>query len=129
MEDNIRTNNAKNTRNSGVSPPALEKPGLFQPLSPLKPFAENLQTFPINCLPPEIRRFVEAVSVHTQTPVDMAAGVALGVLAACLQGKVRVEGNPGHFEQTSLYVFLIAPPGSRKSAVIHENAGDASFAT
>ena len=120
MEDNIRTNNAKNTRNSGAPPPALEKPGLFQPLSPLKPFAENLQTFPINCLPLRIRRFVEAVAVHTQTPVDMAAGVALGVLAACLQGKVRVEGNPGHFEQTSLYVFLIAPPGSRKSAVIHD---------
>ena len=93
---------------------------LFQPLIPLKPSGEDLPSFPIECLPLKLRRFVEAVAVHTQTPVDMAAGVTLGVLATCLQGKVRVEGNIGHYEQTSLYVFLIAPPGSRKSAVIRE---------
>ena len=116
MEANIHTNYTKNTRNSDFP----QQSGLFQPLSPLKPLAEKLHPFPVDCFPSKIRRYVEAVAVHTQTPADMAAGVALGVLAACLQGKVRVEGNPGHYEQTSLYVFLIAPPGSRKSAVIHE---------
>ena len=29
-----------------------------------------------------------------------------------------MEGNPGHYEQTSLYVFIVANPGARKSAVI-----------
>ena len=65
-----------------------------------------------------MQAYVAAVAEHTQTPVDMAGGVALGVLATCLQGKVRVEGNAGHYEQTSLYVFIVANPGARKSAVI-----------
>lgn len=65
-----------------------------------------------------MQAYVAAVAGHTQTPVDMAAGVALGVLATCSQGKARVEGNPGHYEQTSLYVFIVANPGARKSAVI-----------
>ena len=120
METNIHTKNAKNTKNSDPSPPAVLQYDLFQPLVPLKPSIENLPSFPIDCLPSKLRSYIEAVAAHTQTPVDMAAGVALGILATCLQGKVRVEGNIGHYEQTSLYVFLIAPPGSRKSAVIRE---------
>ena len=107
METTIRTEYANNTENSESSPPTVLRYDLFQPLIPLKPSAEGLPPFPVECLPSILRRFVEAVAVHTQTPVDMAAGVALGVLAACLQGKVRVEGNIGHYEQTSLYVFLI----------------------
>ena len=110
------TKNPKNTENP-VSH-AGQAPGLFNPYVPLRPSADTLPAFPIHCLPPRLQAYVTAVAEHTQTPVDMAAGVALGVLATCLQGKVRVEGNPGHFEQTSLYVFIIANPGARKSAVI-----------
>lgn len=91
----------------------------FKPFVPLKPNADDLPAFPVGCLPARLREYVKAVAEHTQTPVDMAAGAALGVLATCLQGKVRVEGNIDHYEQTSLYIFLVAPPGSRKSAVIH----------
>ena len=118
METNLYTENANNTKNPDTASRDLICCGLFRPVVPLKPSVAELPAFPVDCLPQPLRAYVEAVAVHTQTPVDMAAGVALGVLAACLQGKVRVEGNIGHYEQTSLYVFLIAPPGSRKSAVI-----------
>lgn len=111
------TENANNAENSAVEQQTAARS--FLPFKPLKPSADSLPSFPIDCLPSRLRSYVEAVAVHTQTPVDMAAGAALGVLAACLQGKVKVEGNIGHYEQTSLYIFLIAPPGSRKSAVIH----------
>lgn len=111
------TENANNTENSAAEQQTAA--GVFLPFKPLKPSADSLPPFPIDCLPSRLRSYVEAVAIHTQTPVDMAAGAALGVLAACLQGKVKVEGNIGHYEQTSLYIFLIAPPGSRKSAVIH----------
>lgn len=111
------TENANNAENNVVKLQTAASP--FLPFKPLKPSADSLPSFPIDCLPSRLRSYVEAVAIHTQTPVDMAAGAALGVLAACLQGKVKVEGNIGHYEQTSLYIFLIAPPGSRKSAVIH----------
>ena len=111
------TENANNAENSAVEQQTAARS--FLPFKTLKPSADSLPPFPIDCLPSRLRSYVEAVAVHTQTPVDMAAGAALGVLAACLQGKVKVEGNIGHYEQTSLYIFLIAPPGSRKSAVIH----------
>ena len=111
------TEKANNTINSATE--QKNEAGAFLPFKPLKPSADSLPPFPIDCLPSRLRSYVEAVAIHTQTPMDMAAGAALGVLAACLQGKVKVEGNIGHYEQTSLYIFLIAPPGSRKSAVIH----------
>lgn len=111
------TENANNAENNVVKLQTAASP--FLPFKPLNPSADSLPSFPIDCLPSRLRSYVEAVAIHTQTPVDMAAGAALGVLAACLQGKVKVEGNIGHYEQTSLYIFLIAPPGSRKSAVIH----------
>lgn len=111
------TENANNAENSAAE--LKNAVGAFLPFKPLKPSADSLPPFPIDCLPSRLRSYVEAVAIHTQTPMDMAAGAALGVLAACLQGKVKVEGNIGHYEQTSLYIFLIAPPGSRKSAVIH----------
>ena len=107
------TENANNAENSAAE--LKNAAGAFLPFKPLKPSADSLPPFPIDCLPSRLRNYVEAVAIHTQTPMDMAAGV----LAACLQGKVKVEGNIGHYEQTSLYIFLIAPPGSRKSAVIH----------
>ena len=110
------TTNPKNTENP-VSHTG-QAPGLFNPYVPLTPSADTLPAFPIHCLPLRLQSYVAAVAEHTQTPVDMAAGVALGVLATCLQGKVRVEGNPGHYEQTSLHVFIVANQGARKSAVI-----------
>ena len=101
------TENANNAESNFVKLQTAASP--FLPFNPLSPSADSLPPFPIDCLPSRLRSYVEAVAVHTQTPVDMAAGTALGVLATCLQGKVKVEGNIGHYEQTSLYIFLIAP--------------------
>ena len=103
------TENANNAENRVVE--LKTAAGVFLPFKPLKPSADSLPSFPIDCLPSRLRSYVEAVAIHTQTPVDMAAGTVLGVLAACLQGKIKAEGNIGHYEQTSLYIFLIAPPG------------------
>lgn len=112
----LTTRNPKNAENPVSN--TGQASGLFNPYVPLKPSADALPTFPIHCLPPRLQAYVAAVAEHTQTPADMVAGVTLGVLATCLQGKVRVEGNPGHYEQTSQYVFIVANPGARKSAVI-----------
>ena len=93
----LTTKNPKNAENPVSN--TGQAPGLFNPYVSLRPSADTLPAFPIHCLPPRLQAYVAAVAEHTQTPVDMAAGVALGVLATCLQGKVRVKGNPGHYEK------------------------------
>jgi len=93
---------------------------LFRPVVPLKPEYKTLPTFPVDALPKEVREYVQAVAEHSQTSPDMAAVIALGVLAVCLQGKYQVEGNPGYVEPLSLYTVVIASPGERKSSVMRD---------
>ena len=107
----------KTTVAAAASPPAERR---FQPLVPLKGQEGNLPPFPIDCLPAVLRDYVRAVAEHSQTAVDMAAVIGLGVLAVCLQGKYVVEGTPGYREPLSLYTVVIAPPGERKSSVMRD---------
>lgn len=97
--------------------PAVEA---FPPLIPLTQSAASLPAFPIWCLPAPFAAYAEAVAQHSQTAVDMAGVIALGVLAVCFQGKYLVQGTPGYFEPLNLYIMLIAPPGERKSSVMRE---------
>ena len=97
--------------------PAVES---FPPLIPLTQSAASLPAFPIWCLPAPFAAYAEAVAQHSQTSVDMAGVIALGVLAVCFQGKYLVQGTPGYFEPLNLYIMLIAPPGERKSSVMRE---------
>lgn len=108
---------AVETAAAAASPPAERQ---FQPLVPLKGQAGDLPPFPVDCLPSVARDYVKAVAEHSQTAVDMAAVIGLGVLAVCLQGKYVVEGMPGYQEPLSLYTVVIAPPGERKSSVMRD---------
>lgn len=105
------------TAATAASPPAESR---FQPLVPLKGQEGNLPPFPIDRLPTVLHDYVRAVAEHSQTAVDMAAVIGLGVLAVCLQGKYVVEGSPGYREPLSLYTVVIAPPGERKSSVMRD---------
>lgn len=73
-------------------------------------------TFPVDCFPPIIGNYVKAVAKHTQTSIDMAAVVALGILAVCNQNKFIVVNN--YPEPLNLYTLIVAEPGERKSAVM-----------
>ncbi len=96
----------------------------FPPIIPLTPQWSDLPAFPAASLPPVVRNYVVAVAEHSQTAPDMAAVIALGVLAVCLQGKYRVEGTPGYYEPLSLYTVVIAAPGERKSSVMRDMTKD-----
>lgn len=61
----------------------------FPPLVPLTPQWSDLPPFPVDTLPDTIRRYVSTVAEHSQTALDMAAVISLGVLAVCLQGNTR----------------------------------------
>ena len=122
--------NGVNAANAAKPPDAVEAAATaaaipvverrFQPLVPLKGQEGNLPPFPVDCLPAVLRDYVRAVAEHSQTAVDMAAVIGLGVLAVCLQGKYVVEGTPGYREPLSLYTVVIAPPGERKSSVMRD---------
>ncbi len=74
--------------------------------------------FPTESLPSGIRAMVEYLSESTQTPVEMAGVLSLGVLATAFQKRYEVEITPDWREPLCLYCVAIAPPGERKSAVM-----------
>jgi hypothetical protein len=69
-------------------------------------------------LPNWVRDYVEAVADHTQTPVAVAAILALAVLASCLQKRLKVTPYEGYTEPLSLWVLVALPPASRKTALL-----------
>ena len=90
---------------------------LFAPLIPLEQEVIQLPPFPVDCLPKPVRDYAVCESDNSQTAVDMAAVLGLGVLAICLQGKYVMQAKPGYQEPLSLFNAIIASPGERKSRV------------
>jgi len=79
----------------------------------------RLPVFPVDALPAWLADHTAALAHATQTPIDMAGVLSLGVLAACAGGRAVVEVRPGWREPVNLYCVVAIPPGNRKSAV-HE---------
>ncbi|WP_164202351.1 YfjI family protein [[Micrococcus luteus] ATCC 49442] len=75
--------------------------------------------FPTGSLPSWWKSFVEATAEATQTPLDLAASVTLGVMAAAVSGKTKIQAAPGWEEPLNLYLACALPPGNRKSAVFN----------
>lgn len=100
-------------------PPPDGPPGEF-PLpepTPLRP-PRRPAAFPTDALPEWVREWVLAEAEATQTPADLPACCALGVLGACGGGRAVVEARPGWREPVNLYLLPVLPPGARKSPVI-----------
>ena len=55
---------------------------------------------------------------NTQTSIDMAVVIALGIFAVCAGRHYRIEGNANYYEPLNLYVLLVAEPGERKSSIM-----------
>lgn len=113
-----RTNGTETQAAPYAAPSVKQATPQFPPVKPLTPQWSELPPFPVDVLPQPLRDYVNAVAEHSQTSPDMAAVIGLGVLAVCLQGKFKVQGNPGYCEPLSLYTVVIAAPGERKSGVM-----------
>jgi hypothetical protein len=79
--------------------------------------AVQLPAFPTHALPPVLQQWVEAESLATQTPADLAALLALAVCGATIARRVYVQARPGFREPVNLYVAALLDPANRKSAV------------
>ena len=94
-----------------------DAPEPWEPPLPLGRATEALPAFPTEALPSWLRAYVEALAAATQTPADMAATLALAVVATTCQRRTRVCVRPGWVEPTNLYTLVAMPPANRKSAV------------
>jgi len=79
--------------------------------------AAAIPPWPCNVFPPDIQRFVDALTASTETPAELPATMTLVVLAAAAQGKFRVRVAPDYFEPLSLWTCCALQSGSRKTAV------------
>jgi replicative DNA helicase len=76
-----------------------------------------LRPFPVEVFPGWLADQVTAVAEATQTPMDLAASVALACLSTAAGGRVLVKVDRSWTEQVNLYTVTALPPGSRKSPV------------
>ena len=81
---------------------------------------DKLPVFPIDAFPQWLEDFIEAEAEATQTPPDMAAMMALSVLALAVAKKVEVRVNHGWFEPVNLWTLTTMEPANRKSAVVRD---------
>ncbi|TVQ62519.1 MAG: DUF3987 domain-containing protein [Phycisphaerales bacterium] len=88
--------------------------GLTVPAPALAPTLDLAEVFPERLS--ELREFLAALSEATQTPPEMAAMLALSIASACCAGVVEIDGG-GWVEPAPLWTLVLAPSGSRKSAV------------
>lgn len=101
--------NGANGKAAGLEPPWPD----IVPLSR----AETIPAFPVHALPEWIREWVEAESIATQTPPEMAAVFALASISALICGRLWIQARPGWLEGSNVWLAVVAEPGARKSPV------------
>ena len=74
--------------------------------------------FPLATLPDTLRGFVESITAHLLTPVDLPAVALLATLSAAVAGRVRLRVAPDWFEPANLYLLAVLPPSTHKSPVL-----------
>lgn len=121
IQDGIAYGKAK-PRQIPPRPEPQQQNGLQQPAQgtmswgAIIPFHSlELPPFPVDVLPVWLRDYVIAISTEKQTPVDLAAMLALSVLSTCCGRHVVVQATPGWTEPVNLYTITAMPPASGKS--------------
>lgn len=82
-----------------------------------------LDSFPLpemEPLPGIIGEFCDAVSEATETPLELAQGLAFPIIATAIQGKVKVLVKSGYTEPVNIWINTVLPSGNRKSSVLQE---------
>ena len=83
--------------------------------------ARELPEFPLEALPDVLQDWAKAEAHATQTPVDLAANMGIGVCSAAVARKARIVLH-SHSEPLNLFLATALESGNRKSAV-SEDAG------
>jgi putative DNA primase/helicase len=87
-------------------------------VEPVSLDAAMLPALPVDSLPSWFRDMVLAVSEDTETPVELAAMMALAVLGTCCQKTFIVSPTPGYIEPLNIWTVAALDSGNRKTAVM-----------
>ena len=71
---------------------------------------------PVHLWPELLRDYATEAAAETETPVELPAMLALGVIATAAQRLVNVEIKPGFSEPIGIYTAVALPPATRKSS-------------
>ncbi|WP_260172847.1 YfjI family protein [Sphingomonas sp. BK069] len=85
-----------------------------QPLD-IKAQLGDAADYPLDALPPPLRKAIEAIVAIAQVPVSLAAQSVMGAASLAAQGHINVETITGQGCPVSLFLFTIAASGDRKS--------------
>lgn len=97
----------------------MEDEASFVPIVPfVPPDVSRLLPFPVESLPPPLRKMAKAAAENLQVAVDMTAVAGLTVISLCVQGKFIINPKPGWIEQLNLYAAVGARPSDRKTPAL-----------
>jgi hypothetical protein len=91
------------------------KPDPWEPIIPLD--AMEVDRIDPETLPGIIGEYAEAVARETETPLELAAGMLFVVIAACVQGFIKIMVKLGYSEPLAYWNWALMLPATRKSQV------------
>jgi hypothetical protein len=94
-----------------ITEPVEEWPQLVPLTTP------NLPRISLNNFPGWVGDYSNALSIATETPLELATGMVLITCATAAARRLRVMVKPGYYEPCNLWAVVALPPGNRKSAV------------
>jgi len=76
--------------------------------------------FDDDILPGTLGEMIRAVSIATETPIELAVGLILPVIATACQGKLFVSVKSGYQEPLCFWTVTALDSGNRKSSVLEK---------
>ncbi len=75
------------------------------------------QPFPVEALPAPLQAYTKSLAEAYQVPADLPAMLMLASASVPLAKRVQVKATEDWIEPCNLYVAVVLPPASRKSAI------------
>jgi hypothetical protein len=91
-------------------------PDPWEPIIPLD--AMEVDRIDPDTLPGIIGEYAGAVARETETPLELAAGMLFVVIAACVQGFIKIMVKMGYSEPLAYWNWALMPPATRKSQIV-----------
>jgi Protein of unknown function (DUF3987) len=87
--------------------------------SPLSANVPSAPAFPIEVLPPAVRAYVADAAASLSAPAEMVAVPMLGFAGSTIGNRLHLSLKDSYREFPTLYLAIIAPPGSAKTPALN----------